>query len=93
MNPLLLVFVHGYSVTNLDTYGELPLRLRSEALERGIDASIENIYLGRYVTFNDEVRLDDVSKAMQAAIEQQIPKGTRFICITHSTFGPVLIRA
>jgi len=90
MNPLLLVFVHGYSVTNLDTYGELPLRLRSEALERGIDASIENIYLGRYVTFNDEVRLDDVSKAMQAAIEQQIPKGTRFICITHSTGGPVV---
>lgn len=90
MTPLLLVFVHGYSVTNLDTYGELPLRLRNEALSRGLDASIENIYLGRYISFNDEVRIDDVSKAMEAAVRQQIPSGTRFVCITHSTGGPVV---
>lgn len=90
MAPLLLVFVHGYSVTNLDTYGELPLRLRNEALARGMDAQVENIFLGRYISFNDEVRLDDVSKAMELAVRQQIPAGTRFICITHSTGGPVV---
>ena len=26
-NPLLVVFVHGWSVTSTDTYGELPARL------------------------------------------------------------------
>ena len=90
MSPLLLVFVHGYSVTNLDTYGELPLRLMNEASARGLEASIENIYLGRYISFSDEVRLDDVSRAMQAAIQQQVPAGSRFVCITHSTGGPVV---
>jgi hypothetical protein len=90
MSQLLLVFVHGYSVTNFDTYGELPQRLLNEAIARGLDAKIENIYLGRYISFNDEVRLDDVSRAMQAAVLQQIPQGTRFVCITHSTGGPVV---
>ncbi|PBQ32302.1 phospholipase [Sphingobacteriaceae bacterium] len=90
MASLLLVFVHGYSVTNLDTYGELPLRLRNEALARGIEARIENIFLGRYISFNDEVRLDDVSRAMHLAVQEQIPKNMRFVCITHSTGGPVV---
>ena len=90
MASLLLVFVHGYSVTNLDTYGELPLRLRNESQARGFEVKIENIYLGRYISFNDEVRLDDVSRAMQAAVQQQVPAGTRFACITHSTGGPVV---
>jgi len=90
MASLFLVFVHGYSVTNLDTYGELPLRLLNEARARGIDAHVENIYLGRYISFNDEVRLDDVSRAMQAAVQEQIPQNTKFICITHSTGGPVV---
>ncbi|WP_317899293.1 esterase/lipase family protein [Aurantibacillus circumpalustris] len=90
MTPLLIVFVHGYSVTNLDTYGELPLRLHSEAIAKGYEAKIENLFLGRYISFNDEVRLNDVSRAMQMAVEEQIPAGTRFICITHSTGGPVV---
>jgi hypothetical protein len=90
MASLLIVFVHGYSVTNLDTYGELPLRMRNEAIARGYDVKIENLFLGRYISFNDEVRLHDVSRAMQAAVQTQIPSGTRFICITHSTGGPVV---
>ena len=85
-----LVFVHGYSVTNLDTYGELPLRLRNEAILRGMDLKIEDIFLGRYISFNDEVRLDDVSRALDLAITQQIPGVTGFICITHSTGAPVV---
>ena len=90
MAPLLVVFVHGYSVTNLDTYGELPLRLRNEALARGMEVKTENIYLGRYISFNDEVRLDDVSRALEAAVKEQVPAGSRFMCITHSTGGPVV---
>ncbi len=90
MASLLLVFVHGYSVTNLDTYGELPLRLQNEASSRGYEVKIENIYLGRYISFNDEVRLKDVSQALETAVREQIPAGTRFICLTHSTGGPVV---
>jgi hypothetical protein len=90
MASLLLVFVHGYSVTNLDTYGELPLRLSNEAASRGLQIKIENIYLGRYISFNDEVRLNDVSKALQTAVKEQIPAGTRFMCVTHSTGGPLV---
>ncbi len=90
MTDLLLVFVHGYSVTNTDTYGGLPQRLLNEALQRGFNARVENIFLGRYISFNDEVRLDDVSRAMESAVKDQIPKGQRFVCITHSTGGPVV---
>lgn len=90
MRDLLLVFVHGYSVTNTDTYGGLPQRLLNEAQQRGFNARVENIFLGRYISFNDEVRLDDVSRAFENAVKEQIPAGTRFVCITHSTGGPVV---
>lgn len=93
MTQLTLVFVHGYSVTNINTYGELPLRLRNEGKLKGIDISIENIFLGRYISFNDEVKLADISRALETAIQQQILANhpqTRFACITHSTGGPVV---
>ncbi|MBK7031602.1 MAG: hypothetical protein IPH45_21475 [Bacteroidales bacterium] len=50
-----IVFVHGYSVTNLNTYGELPIRLKAESLQAGLDLNIKEIYLGRYISFNDDV--------------------------------------
>jgi hypothetical protein len=90
MQPIKLVFVHGYSVTNLNTYGELPLRLRAEAAQAGINIQVEEIFLGRYISFDDVVRLDDVSKAFEAAMRDTVPNGTRFMCITHSTGGPVI---
>jgi hypothetical protein len=90
MDPLLLVFVHGYSVTNTDTYGGLPQRLLNEAQGRGLNARVENIFLGRYISFHDDVRLDDVSKALESAVREQLPQNVRFVCITHSTGGPVV---
>lgn len=90
MRDLLLVFVHGYSVTNTDTYGGLPQRLLNEARQRGFNVKVENIFLGRYISFNDEVRLDDVSRALEGAVREQIPSATRFVCLTHSTGGPVV---
>jgi hypothetical protein len=51
---LLVVFVHGWSVTNTDTYGELPARLKREAgKDGGPPLDIRNIYLGQYVSFRD----------------------------------------
>ncbi len=91
---LSLVFVHGWSATNLDTYGELPLRLRAEAALSGIDIVIKEIFLGSYISFHDEVRVNDISRAFKNAVQLElaplIEKGSRFVCITHSTGGPVI---
>jgi hypothetical protein len=88
----LVLFVHGYSVTNLSTYGGLPARVRNEARERGLNVSIKDIYLGRYISFNDEITLHDISRAFERAVREQL-SGIAFdrcICITHSTGGPVV---
>jgi hypothetical protein len=90
MESIKVVFVHGYSVTNLDTYGELPLRLRAEAAQNNIDIQVEEIFLGKYISFHDEVHLSDISRAFNIAIQEVIPDGLRFVCITHSTGGPVI---
>jgi len=93
-----LVFVHGWSVTNLNTYGQLPLRLRAELAAKAGNATaavtIHEIWLGRYISFHDEVRLPDIARAFQSAVDDQlgdlIKAGERFACITHSTGGPVI---
>jgi len=89
-----LVFVHGWSVTNLDTYGQLPIRLKNELAATGIDVTVRDIFLGRYISFHDEVRLPDISRAMEAAVREQLAdllaRSERFVCITHSTGGPVV---
>lgn len=85
-----VVFVHGYSVTNLSTYGELPLRLKAEAKASGINVNVKEIFLGRYISFHDEVTLDDISRALDTAIKDELEPNQRFVCITHSTGGPVV---
>lgn len=88
---LTLVFVHGWSVTNLDTYGELPLRLKTEAAAAGIDLTVQEIFLGSYISFHDEVRVTDISRAFRNAVQKELAHlKSRFICITHSTGGPVI---
>ena len=44
--PKLVIFVHGWSVTDTDTYGELPARLRQDAGQAGMDLDVEHLYLG-----------------------------------------------
>lgn len=94
MAKLIVVFVHGWSVTNLDTYGELPIRLHNEAKAEGFDIQLKEIFLGQYISFHDEVRLKDISRAFQTALADQLSdelnSGNRFVCITHSTGGPVI---
>ncbi|MEM6819108.1 MAG: phospholipase [Pseudomonadota bacterium] len=90
----LLVFVHGWSVTNTNTYGGLPDRLRNEAKAAGLGIEFRHVYLGRYISFHDEVTLADVARAFDAAVNDtlgtEIAAGKRFACITHSTGGPVV---
>lgn len=93
-NTILIVFVHGWSVTSTDTYGGLPVRLVKEATALGLSINIREIFLSRYISFHDEVRVTDISRAFRTAIEDELAgylaDGTRFVCITHSTGGPVV---
>ena len=83
-----IVLVHGWSVTNTDTYGELPQWLAQQA-ER---AQVSHVYLGRYVSFVDTLTLDDVARALQQALQDALgaDMSQGFACITHSTGGPVV---
>lgn len=53
-----------------------------------------NIYLGHYISFNDTVTVDDIARAFDHAVRDEIAdklqNGARFACITHSTGGPVV---
>ncbi len=93
-HPRLVVFVHGWSVTHTNTYGGLPERLVAESRAAGLQLVVKQIYLGRYISFHDEVRLRDISQAFQDAVEREltgvVKRFGRFACITHSTGGPVI---
>lgn len=89
---MLIVFVHGWSVTNTDTYGGLPAALARNA-PADLDLQVAHLYLGKYVSFADEVKLDDIARGMEQAVATEVlprlAKGERFACVTHSTGGPV----
>lgn len=88
-----IVFVHGWSVTNTDTYGGLPSALAKNA-PKNMSIEFAHLYLAKYVSFSDEVKVDDIARGMEAAVAAEIlpklEKGERFACITHSTGGPVV---
>ena len=90
----IIVFLHGWSVTNTSTYGGLPARLRNEAASRRLDIDVKHVFLGRYISFHDEIQLPDISRAFRNAIEDELRpllnEGNRFLCIAHSTGGPVV---
>lgn len=90
---MLVVFVHGWSVTNTDTYGGLPAAL-TRLNDTDTATRISHLFLGKYISFADEVTMDDIARAMQFAVEREIlpllSANERFACITHSTGGPVV---
>jgi hypothetical protein len=87
---MLVVFVHGWSVSNTDTYGGLPEALRKQST----DITVSHLFLGKYISFADEVKVDDIARGMQHAVNNEVLpliKGNeKFACITHSTGGPVV---
>ncbi len=91
---MIVIFVHGWSVQNTDTYGGLPRYLETPGLFPGSDIQVGNIYLGRYISFDDAVTLDDIARAFNQAVTDELgaklKSGERFACITHSTGGPVV---
>ena len=88
-----LIFVHGWSVTNTNTYAELPAALSAVASNYSLTLNIKHLYLGKYVSFHDEVTLDDIARGLDRAL-RDLPgsagKIQEFSCITHSTGGPVV---
>jgi len=91
---MIVIFVHGWSVTHTESYGELPRWLESQAGRDGLDLQVGNIYLGRYISFDDTVTMDDLSRAFDQAVRDELANkigaGQRFACITHSTGGPLV---
>jgi hypothetical protein len=89
-----LIFVHGWSVTNTDTYGNLPQALSKASGNYGLVLDIRHIFLGRYISFHDEVTMDDIARAMDRALRDLPGNGddriAPFSCITHSTGGPAV---
>jgi len=88
-----LIFVHGWSVTHTSTYGDLPQSLATAGKAVGLAIDIKHIYLGKYISFHDEVSMDDIARALQRALEDlpdNWPSIQPFSCITHSTGGPVV---
>ncbi|MFN3077943.1 MAG: esterase/lipase family protein [Alphaproteobacteria bacterium] len=92
---MIVVFVHGWSVTDTDTYGRLPEALVAEAGKVGLGIDVQHVWLGRYVSFNDDVKMADVVIGFEKALREVLPwenNGalSEFSCITHSTGGPVV---
>lgn len=88
-----LLFFHGWSVTDTHTYGELPAALVREAKATGLKLTISHVHLGKYISFSDEVTLDDLASALHRALQDLLGKnGTiaPFSCVTHSTGGPLV---
>jgi hypothetical protein len=72
----------------------LPAALRALASQNGLQLDITDVFLGRYISFRDEVRMDDLERAVDRAVRDALGAGDRpiprFSCITHSTGGPVM---
>ncbi len=95
MEPIVLI--HGYSAESKETtkaaitgiYGTLPRALRDLY---GRDAVVE-IDLSRYVSLEDGVTVDDISRALDRALREEFPHllTGRFHVIVHST-GALVIR-
>jgi hypothetical protein len=91
---MIAIFVHGYSVQHTNTYGALPAWLQGKRGADGQPIRVADIYLGKYISFDDTVTLDDIARALDQALRDEVlgrlaPK-ERFACITHSTGGPVV---
>lgn len=91
---MLVIFVHGWSVTDTNTYGRLPEALAAQAEEYNLKIEIKHVWLGRYISFHDDVSVADVARAFHCALRDQMPHSideiAEFSCITHSTGGPVV---
>jgi pimeloyl-ACP methyl ester carboxylesterase len=84
-----ILFVHGYSVTDLNSFNRLPALLAAD----GIGAA--QIYLAGFVSLDDLVSCDDLAAALESRVailenEHQLDL-TRTMLVAHST-GAIIAR-
>ncbi len=85
-----LVFVHGWSVTNTSTYGQMPQQLQQQAAAAGLALTLADIWLSEYVSFDDAVTMADLVRGFDHALRDLHLLDASFACVTHSTGGPVV---
>jgi hypothetical protein len=85
-----LVFVHGWSVTDTSTYGHMPQQLQQRAAATGLPLTLADLWLSEYVSFDDKVTMGDLVHAFDHALRDLHLLDASFVCITHSTGGPVV---
>lgn len=73
--------IHGWSVKKTATYQALHLKLAANGFD------LKEIYLGRYVTLENEVEIRDIAKALHNALTEELNNDWTqpFHIITHST--------
>jgi hypothetical protein len=78
----IVFLVHGYSIIKTSTYGQLHRQLAAQGFQ------LEEVFLGRYISLDDDVEVRDLARAMDSAIRdvlKPLPTGTLFHMLTHST--------
>ncbi|PLX82245.1 MAG: hypothetical protein C0617_14025 [Desulfuromonas sp.] len=80
--------IHGWSVQETTTYQALHLQLARAGF------ALEDVYLGRYVTLEDQVEIRDIARALHAALDEKLGRdwSQPFHIVTHST-GALVARA
>lgn len=78
--------IHGWSVRSTQTYQALHLKLAENSFQ------LSNVYLGRYVSLENEIEISDISKALHHALDKELEGNWNqsFHLITHSTGGLVV---
>ena len=89
-----IIFIHGWSSTSTRTYGELPKAITNSPQARTLNLKIEHILLSRYISFNDQITMLDLARALDFAL-RDLPSNSEnhiepFSAITHSTGGPLI---
>ncbi len=79
--------VHGWSVQETTTYQALHLQLAGQGFD------LQEIFLGRYVSLENQVEIRDIAKAMHSALDDALNGdwSQPFHIITHST-GALIVR-
>ncbi|TVQ62915.1 MAG: hypothetical protein EA378_03630 [Phycisphaerales bacterium] len=78
--------LHGWSSNTTTTYGALRHKLR----DAGFDAT--DLFLGQYVSLDDNIQLGDLANALELALRQHRPGiGASYHFVTHST-GALVVR-
>ncbi len=79
--------IHGWSVQETTTYQALHKKLA----DHGFD--LHEVYLGRYVSLEDEVEIRDIARALHRALQDELKRdwSTPFHIITHST-GALVVK-